>query len=159
MIVNMQVRYRYVERVIYCDWVWTLFMWHHWLCDALWCNVFYVTVRKEKKLRGCVAEFGPLDLNIFIIWILFFSVMKNICSFYSLSQLLFYFFMNDIGRAMAQVVSHWPLTVEFAPGSIHVGFVVDKLALGQVFLRVLRFSPVNISFHRRSPNSYHLGNA
>jgi hypothetical protein len=47
----------------------------------------------------------------------------------------------------------------FAPGSIHVGFVVDKVALGQVFLRVLRFSPVNISFHRRSPNSYCLGNA
>jgi len=32
----------------------------------------------------------------------------------------------------------------FAPGSVHVGFVVDKVALGQVFLRVLRFSPVNI---------------
>jgi hypothetical protein len=43
--------------------------------------------------------------------------------------------------------------------SVHVGFVVDKVALGQGFLRVLRFSPVNISFHRRSPNSYHLGNA
>jgi hypothetical protein len=32
----------------------------------------------------------------------------------------------------------------FAPGSIHVGFVVDKVALGEVSLRVLRFSPVNI---------------
>ena len=31
----------------------------------------------------------------------------------------------------------------FDPGSVHVGFVVDKVALGQVFLRVLRFSPVN----------------
>jgi hypothetical protein len=39
------------------------------------------------------------------------------------------------------------------PGTIHVGFVVNKVAMGQVFLRVLRFSPVNISFHRRSPNS------
>jgi hypothetical protein len=32
------------------------------------------------------------------------------------------------------------------PGSIlgqSVGFVVDKVALGQVFLRVLRFSPVS----------------
>jgi hypothetical protein len=29
------------------------------------------------------------------------------------------------------------------PWSVHVGFVVDKLALGQVFPRVLRFSPVN----------------
>jgi hypothetical protein len=33
---------------------------------------------------------------------------------------------------------HW-----FDPGSVHVGFVVDKVALGQVFHRVLRFSPVN----------------
>jgi hypothetical protein len=32
----------------------------------------------------------------------------------------------------------------FATGSIHVGFMVDKVALGQVFLRVLRFSPVDI---------------
>jgi hypothetical protein len=31
----------------------------------------------------------------------------------------------------------------FDPGSVHVGFVVDKVALGQVFLRVLWFSPVN----------------
>jgi hypothetical protein len=32
----------------------------------------------------------------------------------------------------------------FAPGSVHVGFVVDKVALGQVFLRVLPFYPVSI---------------
>jgi hypothetical protein len=32
----------------------------------------------------------------------------------------------------------------FAPGSIRVGFMVDKVALRQVFLRVLRFSPVSI---------------
>ena len=31
----------------------------------------------------------------------------------------------------------------FDPGSVHVGFMVDKVALGHVFLRVLRFSPVN----------------
>jgi hypothetical protein len=31
-----------------------------------------------------------------------------------------------------------------APGSIHVGFVLEKMALGQVFLRVLRLSPANI---------------
>jgi hypothetical protein len=31
----------------------------------------------------------------------------------------------------------------FDPGSVHVGFVVDKVALVQVFRRVLRFSPVN----------------
>jgi hypothetical protein len=32
----------------------------------------------------------------------------------------------------------------FAPGSIHVGFVVDKVVLRQIFLRVIRFSPANI---------------
>jgi hypothetical protein len=31
----------------------------------------------------------------------------------------------------------------FDPGSVHVGFVVDKVALGQVFPRVLRLSTVN----------------
>jgi hypothetical protein len=47
----------------------------------------------------------------------------------------------------------------FAPGSVHVGFEVDKVALGQVFLSFFLFSPVNISFHHRSSNSCHLGNA
>jgi hypothetical protein len=32
----------------------------------------------------------------------------------------------------------------FAPGSIHVGFEVGKVALRQVFLLVLRFSPFKI---------------
>jgi hypothetical protein len=32
----------------------------------------------------------------------------------------------------------------FAPGSVHMNFVVDKVALGQVLFRVLRFSPVNV---------------
>jgi hypothetical protein len=31
------------------------------------------------------------------------------------------------------------------PESVHVEFVVDKVAQGQVFLRVLRFSPTNIT--------------
>jgi hypothetical protein len=32
----------------------------------------------------------------------------------------------------------------FSPASVHLGTVVDKVALGQVFLRVFRFSPVNM---------------
>jgi hypothetical protein len=43
-----------------------------------------------------------------------------------------------------------------ASGSVHVEFVVDKVALGHVFLRVLQFS-LSISFHRGSPYSCHLG--
>jgi hypothetical protein len=35
----------------------------------------------------------------------------------------------------------WP---GFVPRAVHVGFVVRKVSLGQVFLRVLRFRPVNI---------------
>jgi hypothetical protein len=30
------------------------------------------------------------------------------------------------------------------PESVHAGFMVDNVALGQVFLRVFRFSPVSI---------------
>ena len=36
-----------------------------------------------------------------------------------------------------------PRRLGFDPGSVHVGFVVDEVALGQVFPRVLRFYPVN----------------
>jgi hypothetical protein len=36
-----------------------------------------------------------------------------------------------LGRAMVQPVSHW---------SVSVGCAVDKVALGQVLFRVLRFS-------------------
>jgi hypothetical protein len=42
------------------------------------------------------------------------------------------------GRAIAQAVSRW--LPGFEPGSGHMGFVVDKAELGQVFFRVLRFS-------------------
>jgi hypothetical protein len=42
---------------------------------------------------------------------------------------------------MAQGVSHRLLTLEaqFVPQSVHVGYVVDKVAQGEVFVRVLRF--------------------
>jgi hypothetical protein len=51
-----------------------------------------------------------------------------------------------IGCAMAQAVGRRPLTTAaWVRAHVNpVGFVVDKVALGQVFLRVLRFSPVNI---------------
>jgi hypothetical protein len=45
----------------------------------------------------------------------------------------------------------------FEPGSIHVGFVVDRVALGQVFLRDLRFSPVSIIPPSLSILVYHPG--
>jgi hypothetical protein len=50
---------------------------------------------------------------------------------------------------MAQAVSRRHLTAEVRgsiPGQVHVRFVVDEAALGQVFLRVVGF-PLSISFH------------
>jgi hypothetical protein len=46
-----------------------------------------------------------------------------------------------------------PLRPGFASGPVRVGFVVDKVALGQAFLRVLRFTP-SISLHHGYPYSY-----
>jgi hypothetical protein len=74
-------------------------------------------------------------------------------------DVLFYKSLRAVPWLRSLVAGLSPRRPRFAPGSIRVGFVVDKVALEQVFLKVLRFSPVNISFHRRSPNSYHLGNA
>jgi hypothetical protein len=44
----------------------------------------------------------------------------------------------------------------FAPGSVHVGFVVDKMALVLVSLRVIRFFTVNIIPPLLSILIYHL---
>jgi hypothetical protein len=51
----------------------------------------------------------------------------------------------QFGLAMARrlVAGLSPRRPGFSPGSVHVGFVVDKVAPGQGFLRVLRFSPVS----------------
>jgi hypothetical protein len=45
----------------------------------------------------------------------------------------------------------------FAPGSVHVGLTVDKVALGQLFLRVLLFSSVITIPLLLSVLIYHLG--
>jgi hypothetical protein len=47
---------------------------------------------------------------------------------------------------MAQALCRRPLTaeVQVRAGSVHVWFVVDRVALGQRFIRVLQFSPVII---------------
>jgi hypothetical protein len=49
--------------------------------------------------------------------------------------------MTWLGRLVAGLS---PRTRGFASGSVHVGFVMDKLALGQGFFRVVRFSLVNM---------------
>jgi hypothetical protein len=44
----------------------------------------------------------------------------------------------------------------FVPRSVHVGFAVDKVATGHVFLRVIQFSSVNIFLPWLSILIYHL---
>jgi hypothetical protein len=62
----------------------------------------------------------------------------------------FFFYLGKsksrLSRSIAQAVSRRFLTAGagFASRSVHVGFVVDEVALGQVFLRGLRFYPVTI---------------
>jgi hypothetical protein len=51
-----------------------------------------------------------------------------------------------IRQLVAGISSRRP---DFDPRSVHVRFVVDKVALGQVFFRVLRFFPC-VSFHQCS---------
>jgi hypothetical protein len=57
---------------------------------------------------------------------------------------------------MAQAVRHRALTAEarFAPGSLHAGLVVGKVALGEILLPSF---PLSVSFHIGSPKSYHMG--
>jgi len=45
------------------------------------------------------------------------------------------------------MVSRWPVTLEARSDSrpFYVGFVVDKVALGRGYVRVLRFCPVSIA--------------
>jgi hypothetical protein len=56
------------------------------------------------------------------------------------------------GRAIAQAVSRRP---GFDPKSGHVGFMVDKMELGQVFSEYFGF-PCQFSFHRLLHTHHHL---
>jgi hypothetical protein len=52
---------------------------------------------------------------------------------------------------MAQAVSRRPLTVvQFVPGSVHVGFVVDKVTLEHVFCDFFGFL-LSLSLHHDFP--------
>jgi hypothetical protein len=69
-------------------------------------------------------------------------------------SLLYYLLLR--GRAMAQAVSRrLSLTAEI-PVRARVRFVVDRLALGQVFVRVFSF-PLSLSLNWGSMHMHHLG--
>jgi hypothetical protein len=68
-----------------------------------------------------------------------------------------YFCNLKFGRAIAQAVSHRLPTVaaRVRARAGNVGFVVDKVALGQVFSKYFGF-PCQFAFHRLLHNHYHL---
>jgi hypothetical protein len=59
------------------------------------------------------------------------------------------------GDAIAHAVTRWLPTAVADPGSGHVGFVMDKVALGQVFSEYFGFS-CQSSFHQLLHNHHHL---
>jgi hypothetical protein len=75
----------------------------------------------------------------------------------------FYFNSKQLllGRVMAQVVSRRPFTVEarVRVGANPCGICGGQSGTGTGFFCEFFGFPLSISFHRRSPNSYHLGNA
>jgi hypothetical protein len=64
-----------------------------------------------------------------------------------------------MGRTIAEVVSHWlPTTAAWVCAQVwQVGFVVDKVASGQVFSECFRFPCQNHSFHQLLHPHNHLG--
>jgi hypothetical protein len=62
-----------------------------------------------------------------------------------------------VGRAVAQAVIHWLPTAaaQVRAGSGHLEFVVEKVALGQVFSEYFGF-PCQSSFHQLLHNHHHL---
>jgi hypothetical protein len=108
------------------------------------------TIRWAVRHRGTHTRAKKAELHIDQCYKLKCSLSENLELSY-LRFLMFTFF-RDIqanpfpGRAMAQAVNRRPLTaaVRVRAWVNPMEFAVDKVALGQVFLRVLRFSSVSI---------------
>jgi hypothetical protein len=62
-----------------------------------------------------------------------------------------------LGHAIAQEVSHWipAAAAWFDPKSDHMGSVVGKMALGQIFSEYFSF-PCQLSFHQTPYSQHHL---
>ena len=52
--------------------------------------------------------------------------------------------MSNFLQFSLSVAGFWPLGTGFSPMPVHVGFLVDKIALGRFYVRVLQFFPVSI---------------
>jgi hypothetical protein len=102
-------------------------------CRALWAVVKKLLVAFPKS---CLVERG------FSVAIQRLSKLRNLFQIIECGDLRVLPVAVPWLRSLVASLSPW--RPGFAPGAIRMGFVVDKVALGQIFLRVLRFSPVNI---------------
>jgi len=94
------------------------------LCTLGSAYVFFVAIVSKTRRSVFTARY---EINLKYNWSYFFSLKAR----------------------HAQAVSRLPLTAEtrFDSKSLHVIFVVDKASIEQVFLRMLRFSPLSIFHH------------
>jgi hypothetical protein len=74
----------------------------------------------------------------------------------SSAEIFIFFLIFSQALLVGHAWLRWLLSLQ-RPGSIHVGFVVDKVALGQVVFRFHKFSPVSIIPLWFSVLLYHLG--
>jgi hypothetical protein len=97
----------------------------------------------------CVYQSKPVRLlTSDAVWP-FVRSQLNFCVLFGLIS-----FFNDGAMAKAVISALSPWAPEFDPRLVSVVFVVDRVALGQVFLPVLRFSPVIIIVPFLHPHIY-----
>jgi hypothetical protein len=120
------------------------------------------TITGDKNCVRCIWQ--PNHPNTSYVWRSRLEWKEKSCSTYSYTTITRWNFngvyanlFNKLyGRAMF-VTSISPRRPWFAPGSVHIEFVVYNFALGQVFLRVLPFSLVSIIPPWLFILAYHLG--
>jgi hypothetical protein len=87
----------------------------------------------------CVYQTKPVGLRAADVACPFVRPQLKFCAFFGLIS-----FFNDCAMAKAVISGLSPRAAEFDTRIVNVVFVVDRVALGQVFLPVLRFFPVTI---------------
>jgi hypothetical protein len=115
-------------------------------------DVCHVGKRKQavREKRSKEERPPPLPLSGSIVEGILFAVKSNSCMINGLNFSEVNTVLSSSNKEecavpwlMRLVSGLPPQKLGFDPGSVHVGFVVDKVALEQVFPRVLRFSPVS----------------
>jgi hypothetical protein len=104
----------------------------YWITFKIACVYYNVRLRGDDGSITYLWNVGILHRD-YTVWVLrYYSVIFT-------SPTLRTHITWRMSWLMRLVADLSPFSPGFAPMSIHVGFAVDKVALGQIFLRVLRF--------------------